>query len=463
MKRAVATCSFGAILLLSSCTVGPNYQRPKVDVPPAYRGATAEQSSAASFGSEKWAQVFTDPELQNLIQLALKQNYSVQIAATQIQQAQQQIILARAGGLPTASVGPSVTGTRFPGIPGVFNGYSYLADELAVSGTWNIDFWGRYRRATEAARAELLEEKWAQRAVITSLIDNLATAYYQLREYDLELDIAKRTLTARQESLKLTQLLESGGAASLLDVRQAQELVEEAAETIPQTEQEIAVEENEISILAGQNPRDIVRGLDLNQEPLPASVPAGLPSELLERRADIQEAEQSLVAANANIGVARAQLFPQLSLTGTGGLESIGLGQLFNLGNREWTWSSSLTQPIFEGGQLRANIRIAKAQQQQAVLTYKQTIQAAFQDVSNALVAFSKSRDYYSHQQALTEASKDAAHLSEILYRAGSNSYLQVITSETAYFSAQLNLARARLNEQLGVVQVYNALGGGWQ
>lgn len=449
--------------MLTGCVVGPNYQRPKIDVPPVYRAATPEQTSAASLGDEKWWIVFRDPQLQDLIRLALKQNYDIRIAATRVLQTQAQLVIARANQFPTASAGPGISGTRSPGIPGIFPGYAYLADQLAISGSWNVDFWGRYRRATEAARAQMLSSEWARRAVVSSLVENVATAYFQLREYDLELDIEKQTLEARKQSLHLTEVLEQGGATNLVDVRQAQQLVEEAAEAIPLTEQQIATEENEISTLVGQNPGDVERGLPLTKEPLPESIPAGVPSQILARRPDVRQAEQNLIAANADVGVARAQLFPQLSLTGDGGVESIGLGNLLSVGSRFWTWSAGLTQPIFNAGSLRANVRLAQAEKEQMVLTYQQTIQNAFRDVANSLVAYRKSIEYNQHQQALTVAARDAAHLSEVRYQGGVTSYLEVLTDESTYFSAQINLARSRLNEQLGLVQVYNALGGGWQ
>jgi multidrug efflux system outer membrane protein len=450
---------------VTGCTVGPNYKRPVVDVPPAYRGASAQPANepTTSLGDEKWWNVFHDPELQQLIRTALKQNYNVQIAAARVLQAQSQLVITHANQLPVASVGPTVTGTRSPGIPGVFPAYSYVADALMASGSWNIDFWGRYRRATEAARANLRASEWGQRAVIATLVEDLAAAYFQLREYDLELQIAQHTLESRQQSLKLTQTLEEGGATTMVDVRQAEQLVEEAAEAIPQAELAIQQQENQISILLGENPTSIPRGQPLTQQDLPATVPAGIPSRLLERRPDIQESEQNLIAANAQIGVARAQLFPEISLTGSGGVESIGLGNLFAWGARAWNYTGSLSQPIFNGGSLRANVRLAKAQQDQALLTYKQTIQTAFQEVSNSLIAYRKYREYTDHQDALTKAAQDAAHLSEIRYKGGVASYLEVLTNETTYFSAELNLARSRLNEQLSLVQLYNALGGGWE
>ncbi len=450
-------------LLLASCTVGPNYQRPKVSVPATYRSATQEQTSAQSLADQKWWTVFQDSALQSLIHTALQQNYDVRIASTRVLQAQAQLVITRANQFPTANLTGNITGTRSPGIPGVFKGYSYVADELAVAGSWNLDFWGQYRRATETARARLRGTEWGRRAVFSTLVENLATAYFQLREYDLELDIAKHTLASRQQSLKLTELLEQGGATSLVDVRQAQQLIEEAAEVIPQTEQEIAQEENQISTLIGENPEGTPRGRPITEQPLPLAIPAGLPSQLLERRPDIRESEEALIAANAQIGVARAQLFPQISLTGNGGVESIGLGNLFDWAARTWNWSAAATQPIFNAGSLRANVRLAQAQQEEALLSYEQTLQTAFREVADSLSASQKFRQYREHQEALTSAAQEAAQLSDIRYRGGATSYLEVLTSQTNLFSAELNLARARLNERLALVQIYNALGGGWQ
>lgn len=466
MRKISGLALLFSLLFSSACVVGPNYKRPAVNAPTTYRGATPDTTgaeTAASLGAEKWWTVFQDEELQKLIRTALSQNFDVRIAATRIQQAAEQVTITRANQLPNVSAGPELQGVRSPSIPGVFPGYSYLADALMASVSWNVDFWGRYRRATEAARANLLAAQWNQRAVIATLVENLATAYFQLRALDLQLDISKQTLASRQQSLKLTQTLETGGATSLVDVRQAEELVEQAAAIIPDTERQIAQTDDEISILMGENPHDIPRGRKLEDEPLPETVPPGIPSRLLERRPDIQAAEQQLVAANAEIGVARAQLFPQLSLTGSGGLESIGLGNLFVGSNRAWTYAASLTQPIFNAGSLRANVRLSEAQKQQYLLTYEQTIQTAFRETSDSLFAYRKYRDYRVHEEALTTAARGAANLSEIRYRGGVTSYLEVLTNETTYFNAELGLAQARLDERLSLVQLYNALGGGWE
>lgn len=462
--------SLGVVLLLAlltSCTVGPNYKRPVVNVPTTYRTPSPDtvgsNDNTSSFGDEKWWTVFQDDALQKLIRTALQQNYDVRIAASRVLQAQSEVVITRADQFPNVGIGPNVTGVRQPPIAGILPAYSYIAEQLRVSASWNIDFWGRYRRATEAARADLLATQWGQRAVLSSIVENLAASYFQLRELDMELDIARRTLTSREQSLKLTQTLEQGGATSMVDVRQAQQLVETAAEIIPDIERQIAQQENQISVLLGANPGPVVRGRTLEQESLPTSIPAGLPSRLLERRPDIQQAEQQLVAANARIGVARAQLFPQVPLTGSFGLESFGLNNLFAGSARAWNYTADATQPIFNAGSLRANVRLAQAQQQEAVFSYQRTIQTAFREVSDSLIAHSKYREYRAHQSQLTVAAQDASNLAHVRYGGGVTSYLEVLTNETNYFAAELNLARAELAERLSLVQIYNALGGGWE
>ncbi len=444
-------------LLLSACTVGPNYKRPSVAVPENYRDAIVPPetpSIAPSIGKEKWWSVFQDPELQNLIRTALDRNYDVRIAAARILQAQAQVGITRSQQFPQINASAGYTGQKIPS-------FGFAAFLIQGAFSWNVDFWGQYRRATEAARANLLATEWNRNLVLSTIVANVATAYFQLRELDSELEIAKRTLSSRQESLRLTQTLEQGGATSLLDVRQAEQLVETAAETIPETERQIAALENLLSTLLGENPHDIPRGLPLTEQPLPASVPAGLPSELLEQRPDIQQAEAQLIAANAQIGVARAAFFPSLPLTGGGGVESPHLADLFS--GSAWNFSIPVTQPIFTAGRLRSNLKLAEAQQQQAVLAYQQTIQQAFRQVSDALTSFTKFRQFREHQESLTAAAQGAANLSDTRYRGGAASYLEVLTNQTNYFAAELNLARARLNERLALVQIYNALGGGWQ
>jgi outer membrane protein, multidrug efflux system len=453
-------------VLLAGCTVGPNYQRPKLNVPPAYRGpapSPAGTPSAASLGNEKWWTVFHDPVLQQLIRTALQHNYDIRIAAARVLQAQAELGITRSNQFPTINAGAGAVALYNPKVSSVFPAYKENYGELDLSVIWNLDFWGKYRRETEAARDSLLETEWGRRAIVTSVVADVATAYFQLRELDLSLEISRRTFSSRQDSLHLTQVLANNGSASLLDLRQAQELVDTAAETIPDLERQIQQEEDMISDLLGENPGPIARGLTLTQEPAPLVVPAGLPSELLERRPDIREAEANLMAANANIGVAKADFFPNISLTGSGGFESYALNKFFTGPAFLWDTAASASQTIFQAGALRAGLTLATAQDQQMLLTYKQTIKAAFEQASDALIAYAKYREFERQQASLTAAAQDADRLSYVLYRHGGASYLQVLTSETNYFSAELNLAQAQLNERLALVQLYNALGGGWQ
>ena len=448
-----------AALALSGCTMGPNYHRPAVSPPPAYRNVPAGQpSTATSLGDEKWAAVFQDPVLQGLIRTAVQQSYDVRIAASRVLQAQAQLGITHADQLPTLSGSAGFTSERFAGF-----GLTFNLMQLGALFSWNPDFWGQYRRATEAAQANLLATDWNRRQVIATVVASVASAYFELRELDLQLSVSQQTLADRRESLQLTQTLANGGAGTLLDVRQAEQLVETAAAAIPDTERQIQQQEDLLSTLLGENPHGIPRGLPLVKQPVPPAPPAGLPSRLLERRPDIRAAEQQLVAANAEIGVARAQFFPSLPLTASGGVASSSLAGLFRGTASTWDFVLPLTQPIFNGGRLRSNLKLAQAQEQQAVLVYQQTIQQAFRQVADALAAYHGYREFRQHQEALTAAAKDAARLSDLLYHGGAASYLQVLTSQTNYYAAQLSLAQAELNERLALVQLYQALGGGWE
>ena len=470
----------------TGCTVGPNYKRPTVNVPGVYRESAAAAPASAeakseptqtepakaepaqtelatsSLGDEKWWEVFQDPQLQSLIRTALKNNYDVRIAASRVLQAQAQLGITRADQFPTLNAGGEIASQQSPKI-GPIPAYEITQGQLTASAAWNLDFWGKYRRATQAARANLLANEWAQKQVMATLVADLATAYFQLRELDLELEISKRTFNSRTESLQLTQTLEQHGINSLLDVRQSEQLVFTAATTIPEFEREIAEDENAISVLLGNNPGDVPRGLRLTEEPHSPEVPAGLPSSLLERRPDIRQAEQNLIAANAQIGVARAAYFPQISLTGTAGYESPALTNLFTGPAGIWNLAGSFSQPIFQGGRLKSNVRLAEAQHEQMLLTYQQTIQGAFRDVSNGLISYRKFREFRIQQEHLLESAQDAARLSEVRFKAGTTDYLEVLTNETNSFSAELGLAQAQANELIALVQLYQALGGGWQ
>jgi len=452
--------------LLAGCTVGPNYKRPSANVPTAYRTlepAAGTNPTEQSLGDQKWWEVFQDQRLQQLIRTALQQNYDTRIAAARVLEAEAQVGLARANQLPTVNGIASGTGLRNPAT-GPIPGYTFTYGRITPSASWDTDFWGKYRRATEAARANLLAEDWARQEVNATLVANLAAAYFQLRELDLELNISQEALASRKESLELTKTLEEHGINSILDVRQAEQLVYTAAAGIADLQRRIGQQEDLLSTLMGNNPGPITpRGLELIDQPHAPVVPAGLPSALLERRADIRQSEELLVAANARIGVARAAYFPDISLTALGGFQSSTLGALFNGSSGLWAFAGTLTQPIFTGGALRSNIRLAQAQQQEALLTYEQTIQGAFRDVSDALIGYQQNQEFRAEEEQLARAAQDAAQLSSQRYQAGTTSYLEVLTNETNYLSAQLGLAQARLNELLALVQIYKALGGGWQ
>jgi outer membrane protein, multidrug efflux system len=454
-----------AALLLSGCTVGPNYKRPTVAVPPTYRGLGPDgtaQTEAATLGDQKWWDIFQDEQLCTLIHTALQQNYDLRIAASRILEAKAQLGITRADQFPTASAGAGIADVRTAQSK-FLPAFETSTGQATLAAAWELDFWGKFRRATEAARANLLASEWARQEVVSTLVTNVGAAYFQLRALDLELEISKRTFDSRQESLRLTQMLANGGATSLLDVRQAEQLVFTAGAEIPALEQQIEQQENSLSILLGQNPGDITRGETLTEQRQPSQVPPGLPSSLLERRPDIRQAEAQLVAANAEIGVARAAYFPQIVLSGSGGFQSSALTNLFSGPAGAWSFGASLAQPIFTGGRLRAGVRLAEAQQQTAALFYQQSIQGAFRSVSDALIAYRKTREFRAQQELLFQSAQDAARLSHMRYTGGATGYLEVLTNETNAFSAELNLAQARLNELLALVQLYQALGGGWQ
>jgi len=463
---------------LSGCTVGPNYKRPAVVTPATYRGAPPATADGKPLGTEKYTSVFTDPVLRGLIAEALKNNYDVKIAADKVLEEQAQVGVERAGQFPTITAGGTYDAIGLPSslLSGLSNGNSgsnsnsnsnntstnYHAGGLTASAAWNLDFWGLYRRQTEAARAELRATEWAQQTTYSTLVDSVATSYYQLRTLDAELAITEQTLEARKQSLDLTRTLEQGGSAPLGDVRQAEQLYYTAQAQIPDLKRQIEQQENNLSILLGRDPGPIVRGQAIADAPHPADVPVGLPSELLERRPDIRRAEDLLAQASANIGVARAQFFPQFSLSGTGGVSTDQLKGLVESKNFYYYAVATATQTVFDGGKLRSNLRLSKAKDQELIDTYQQTIQGALRDVSNALVAYSRTREYREQQEKLVASATDAVRLARMLYQAGSTSYLEVLTNDANLYTAQLTLETAQQQEALSLVQLYNALGGGW-
>jgi len=422
----------------------------------------APQTDTASFGNAKWWDAFQDQTLRELIAAALKENYDVRISAARILQARAQLGIVRADQYPTVGANAAAINERIPETKGR-RAIETSANQVSLSLAWELDFWGKYRRATESARANLLANEWARQQVVSSLVSDVAGAYFQLRELDLELEISRNTLASRKDSLRLTQILADHGATSMLDVRQAEQLVYSAAANIPDLESRIEQQENFISTLLGKNPEGIPRGKTLLEQPHAPEVPAGLPSALLERRPDIREAEQQLVALNAQIGVAKADYFPSITLTGTGGYQSSALSSLFTGPAGLWSFGGNLAQPVFEGGRIRNRVRFTEARRDEATLVYQRAIQQAFREVADALVSYRKSQEFRANQELVTRAAEDATRLSNMRYKGGATSYLEVLDSNTRQFVAQLTLAQAELNELQSLVQIYRALGGGWQ
>lgn len=451
-------------LLLAGCMVGPNYHRPVVQTPANYRDLSTNpqaQAQAASYADLPWWQVFQDPQLQDLIRTALKQNYDLQIAAERINAARAVVTVTRSRLFPQVGGNADFTGGKEPNFQSKYN-FGLLTADAA----FQLDFFGELRRATEAARAQLLATEDARQTVILTLVSDVASDYFALLELDLQLQITYQTVKTQQDSVKLTQLRVDHGVATKLDVLQAQQTLDTANATIPDLERVIAQEENAISILLGNYPQAITRGRPLVEQPLPPEVPAGLPSSLIERRPDIREAEQNLIAANAEIGVAKAQFFPQISLTGFGGGafgRSSAFTSLMSTQLGIWSYGAQVSQPIFTGGALRGNLRLSESQYQQLLLAYRQSIQRAFGEVSDALIGYEKLREVRVRQEVTVADLVESVRLSDMRYQGGTTTYLEVLDGQRALYSAELTLAQARGNEYQSLVQLYRSLGGGWR
>ncbi|MGH8068796.1 MAG: efflux transporter outer membrane subunit [Candidatus Entotheonellia bacterium] len=456
-----------AATLLAGCMLGPDYQRPTLPLPAQHRDAEppAPGREAFSLADLQWFELFRDDSLQALVRTALQQNYDVRIAVARILEAQAQLGITRSFLFPQLDGNGAIARDRLSEErfltppPGQNEGNTLL---LGLSLFYEIDLWGRLRRETEAARAELLSTEWAQRAVLVALVADVARAYFELREFDLDLGIAKRTFASREKSLRLTRARQEQGVATRLDIRQAEQLLYTAAARIPDLERLIAQKENEIRLLLALPPGEIRRGLPLTEQAFPPEVPAGLPAALLERRPDIRQAEEVLVAANAQIGAAKALYFPTFSLTGFLGLESDDLKDFASASARTWTIGLGLLQPIFNAGRIRSINEAAAARQLQTLAQYEQVIQTAFREVSDALVGYRKTREQRAQQELLVAALVDSAALANTRFLGGLDSYLQVLDAERQLFDAELELARVRASELLNLVQLYKALGGGW-
>ena len=457
------------IVLIYGCAVGPDYQRPDYPTPDNFRGqgpGIPTRPDEVSFGDLNWFEVFKDPQLQELIRIALKENYDVQIAAQRVLQAREIVVIQRSFLFPSVNLGGQMESIRTsergftPGVPRT----ERLAGLVFGDLSWEIDFFGRIRRATEAARAEFFASEENRNFVIQTLVTDLARAYIELRALDQQLEISNRTVKVREESLKLVKARFDYGWDSLTPVLMTENLVYGARAVIPDLKRAIEQKENQISVLLGRNPGPITRGKSLLEQDLTVTIPPGLTSALLERRPDIRFAEETLVAANARIGEAKALLFPNIRITGASGWESAALKSLFTGPASFWDLVvPGITQPIFQAGRLRAGVRVAEAVKQEALLTYKKSIQQAFREVSDSLVGVRMLKEVRLESGKQVKALSQQTDLAYQRYYGGVTPYLEVLDSDRQLFESELRLTQDRANELLAVIALYRALGGGWQ
>jgi multidrug efflux system outer membrane protein len=456
------------VAALAGCAVGPDYQRPEVAAPAEHRRAADDATAPTtnSIADLGFWEVYQDPQLNAYIAEALTNNWDIRIAAARVLQAEAAARVTRSQFWPTVTAGGDLVTTRSsenltPVPPGTDTQLEYGSAYLAMP-AYEIDLWGRLRRANEAARARLLGTSEAERTVRQTIVAQVATAYFRLLELDEALTVSQLTLTNSTVSFDLAKTREEGGVASMQDVYQAEALVRRSEASIASVLQRIGQQENELCILLGRNPGPIARGTRLTAQTRPDSVPAGLPSSLLERRPDLLAAEQELVAANADVGQAKAAFFPQVTLTGFAGFQSVSLSDLFSSGSRTWQFGPTVTMPLFTGGRLRGNLQQAQARFEESVAGYQKTVQNAFREVSDALIAYQRTREFRERQQQLTAANRSATELAGVRYEGGVTSYLEVTYNQQQLFDAELLLAQAQRDELLSLVQLYRALGGGW-
>jgi len=446
--------------LLSGCAVGPDYKRPLVSTPEQIRGQVAS-SEAGSLADQAWWQIFRDDALRSLVGEALRNGYDVRLAAWRVEEARANAGIARSQFFPQVQVEGQWFRTR-PSPGSGFTPTPVNLYDVNLGLSWEIDLWGRIRRLNEAALAQYLATEEARRGVLLSLASEVATSYFQLRTLDLELEIARRTTGAFQETYDLFSRRLAGGTASALETSSAEASLASTAASIPNLERQIVAQENQLAFLLGRNPGSIPRGAALNDQFLPPEIPAGLPSDLLERRPDLRQAEQELVAANADVGVAVANFFPAISLTGAFGGVAPQVSDLFSKG-RTWSVGGELLSPVFQGRRLKNQHRAALARWEQARVGFEQSVTNAFTEVSTALVAYQKVAEVEKRQAQAVDAYKEAVRLSSQRYLAGLSDYLEVLQAQQLLFPAENSLAQTRFSRLASLVQLYKALGGGWK
>ena len=456
-------------LLASSVSGQKTSAPPQVTIPDTFRGEDSTTlTNQTSIGDLKWFDIFKDEELQKLVRTAMVRNYDLHAAVARINAARANLGLARSDQFPQFDATADITSTR-SSQNGQFGAFAQGGRGRSVGSvflnllTFELDVWGRLRQQTKAARAELRASEEDRKAVLTTVVGDVATGYFSLLELDSELDIAKRTLAAREESLLLIRARQQGGLATVLEVRQAEELVYQATQTIPDTERLIEQTENQLSFILGNNPGPITRGQPLEQQQTLPIVPAGLPSSLLERRPDIRAAEENLVAQRALVSAAKKAYFPRISLTGLLGFQSDQLSTLFSGASRAWTFVPQVSQPIFTAGRLKSGVKSAKARQEFALVQYQQTTQNAFREVSDALVQYRKVKEIRVQQELLVSTLRDRSQLAYLRYKGGVDTLLNALDSDRELFDAERNLTQTKRDELFSLVQLYKALGGGWQ
>ena len=439
----------------TGCMVGPNYKRPAVPAPPQYR-AGENQPSQASLGETKWFDLFQDDTLRGLIKDALQANYDIQIAAQRVLAAEGQLSATRSGLFPQfgAHAEAGRTGVKSPT-------QSWAGAFGAAS--WEIDLFGKLRRASEAARADMLALQENQKAIVQALVAQVAAAYFDLREYDAELEYVRESIKTRQESVNLVGARVDGGVASALELDQAKTLVASAQTNLALLEKAQEQTENFINYLLARQPGPVARGKSLAEQPQPPQVPAGLPSALLERRPDLRVAEQQLIAANARVGAAKAAFYPSINLTAMGGYQSADLLGVVSKGGFAYNMGGFVDLPIFDFGRRSGNYKTAKAQHEELLISYQKAINGAFRDVSDALVGYQKTKEYSSSQGVLKATLRDQSRLANLRYVGGVSSYLEVLDTERQRLTAEQELAQSQRDVLTSLVGLYKALGGGWQ
>ncbi|MDD5170501.1 MAG: efflux transporter outer membrane subunit [Syntrophales bacterium] len=461
MGKAIILSLF-MIIALSGCMMGPDYRKPTVETPGAWR---FEEKEARQIGNTAWWEQFDDPVLNELIKVSLKENKDLKIASARVEEFMGRYGISRAALFPTVYAGASAGRSRVTELgptaltsatQNPANNYTAL-----LNASWEIDLWGKLRRATEAARADLLTQEEGRISVVLTLVASVASAYVNLGNLDRQLEIAKQTAQSRKESYDLFLIRFRGGVISELELNQVKSEYEQALATIPVLEKVISQQENALSILLGRNPGPVPRGKKIGELVLPP-IPAGLPSGLLANRPDVRQAEQSLIAANARIGVAKSLYFPSISLTGAFGVSSTDLTNLFTGPARAWSWAVPLATPIFTSGAISGQIKAAEAQQEQALLRYQQTIQTAFREVEDALIDQKRSREALDIQNRQIESLKSYARFARLRFDNGYTSYIEVLDAERSLFNAELTRAQTKGTLFQALVNLYKAMGGGW-